>query len=93
MFANVTVSEGELLKLTCITRNIPDITTIQILDPNGMPLDREISVGVITVPNITRNYAGVYTCIVTSKLDNSTVNDTSVVIIECEYIPFVINLQ
>ena len=39
LFANVTVSEGELLELTCITRNIPDITTLQILDQNRMPLD------------------------------------------------------
>ena len=88
MFANVTVSEGELLELTCITRNIPDITTLQILDSNGMPLDPlVISVGVITIPNVTRNYAGVYTCVVTSTIDNSTVNATSVVIVECKY-PF-----
>ena len=75
------------MELTCITRNDADITTIQILDPNGMPLDLVTSFGVFRVPNITRNYAGVYTCVVTSTLDNSTVNDTSVVIVECKY-PF-----
>ena len=89
MIANVTVSEGELLELICISRNIADITTVQILDPNGMLLDLDISLGVFSVPNVTRNYTGVYTCVIASTLDNSTVNATSVVIVECKY-PFCI---
>ena len=52
-----------------------------------MPLDLVIIFGVFRVPNVTRNYAGVYTCVITSTLDNSTVNETSVVIVECKY-PF-----
>ena len=63
-FTNVTVNEGGLLKVTCITRNIPDITTFQVLDPNGMPVATVL--GVFHVPNVTRSYAGTYTCIVTS---------------------------
>ena len=66
MFANVTVTEGELLELICITRNIADITTLQILDPNGMPLD--LVIGVIKIPSVTRNYTGVYTCVVTISI-------------------------
>ena len=66
LFANVTVSEGELLELTCITRNIPAITKVQILDQHGMPLDLVTSFGIFTVPNVTREYAGVYMCVVTS---------------------------
>ena len=80
--ATVTVTEGEALKLTCITRNIQDITTSMILDPNGVPVAAVF--GVFTVPNVTRSYAGTYTCIVTSTLDNSTVNETSEVIVECK---------
>ena len=75
------------MELTCITRNIPDITIFQILDPNGMPLDLATIFGVFRVPNVTWNNAGVYTYVVTSTLDDSTVNDTSVVIVECKY-PF-----
>ena len=35
----VTVSEGELLEISHITKNICDITqsTFQVLDPSGMP--------------------------------------------------------
>ena len=68
--------------ITCITRNIPGITTLQIFDPNGMLLDTVI--GVFIVANVTRSHAGTYTCIVTSTLDNSTVNETSVVTVECK---------
>ena len=89
LFPDATVSEGDLLTITCITRNIADITTFHVLDPNGIPLSTVL--GVFSVPNVTRNYTGVYTCVVTSTLDNSTVNDTSVVIIECKY-PFIIIL-
>ena len=85
-FTNVTVNEGGNLELTCITRNISDITTFtgtsQVLDPNGMPVATVF--GVFRVPNVTRRYAGTYTCIVTSTLDNSTVNETSVVIAQCK---------
>jgi hypothetical protein len=70
------------LEITCITRNVPDITIFQVLDPNGMPVPTVL--GHFGVPNVTRYYAGVYTCVVTSTVDNSTVNDTSVVIVKCK---------
>ena len=78
----MTVNEGEMLKIICITRNIPDITTAEVLGPNGMPVSTVLAD--FSVPNVTRNYAGMYTCVVTSTLDNSTVNETLVVIVECK---------
>ena len=82
IFPDVTVNEGALLKVTCVSRNIPGITSLQILDPNGMPVP--VSLGVYTVPNVTRAYAGTYTCVVRSTRDNSTVNATSTVVIQCK---------
>ena len=79
---DVTVNEGQTLKVTCVSRNIPDITTLQILDPNGMPVP--VSFGVYTVPNVTRAFAGSYTCVITSTINNSTVSEISTVIIQCK---------
>ena len=72
------------MRITCITRDIRDITTLQILDPNGVPIKLNIVLEIFTVPNVTRAYAGTYTCVVMSTIDNSTVNDTSNVIIQCK---------
>ena len=80
--ATYTVIEGELLKITCVPRNIPGITTLQILNPNRVRVPT--SLGVYSVPNVTQSYAGTYTCVVISTLDNFTVNDTSLVIVECK---------
>ena len=79
----MTVIEGDLLTLKCIMdNNIPDITTFEILDQNGMAINAPL--GVYSVPNVTREYTGTYSCIVMSTIDNSTVNDTSEVIIQCK---------
>ena len=83
LFADVTVREGETLKLTCITRNIQDITTSQILDPRGVVLPS--AVGVVTIENAMRAASGVYTCLVRNTLNNNTINATSTVIIECKF--------
>ena len=82
LFPNVTDNEGELLSVVCITRNIFDITTSEVLDPNGMPV--MTPVGVFNVPNVTRAFAGTYTCVVRSTRDNSSVTATSTVIIQCK---------
>ena len=81
-FLDVTVNEGELLKITCLIKNIPDIATFEVLDPNGTSIATVL--GVYSVPNVTRYYAGIYTCVVNSILDNSTVNETSVVTVQCK---------
>ena len=80
--ATYTANEGELLNINCVSRNIPDITTVQILNPNGVRVPTNL--GVYSVPNVRRSYAGIYTCVVTSTRDYSTVNDTSLVIVECK---------
>ena len=82
--ASYAVNEGKFLKITCISRNVPDITTLQILNPYGVPVHADL--GVFSVANVTRSYAGTYTCVVNSTLNNSesTVNTISVVIVNCK---------
>ena len=82
LFGSATVEEGELLTITCITRNIPDISSFQVLDPNGMPVTTAL--GGFSVPSVTRAYAGTYICVVRSNRDNSTVSASSVVVILCK---------
>ena len=82
LFSDVTVNEGELLTVTCIFRNIPDITTSEVLDPNGIPV--MTTLGVFNVPSVTRAFAGTYTCVVSSTRDNSSVTASSTVIIQCK---------
>ena len=83
LFDDVTIRERETLKLTCITRNIQDVTTFQILDPHGVAVPSEV--GVFTVENAMRNASGIYTCCVRSTINNSTINATSTVIIQCKF--------
>ena len=82
LFPDVTVNEGQSLKVTCVARNIADITTFQIFDPNGVPVPTFL--GVYTVPNVTRAFDGTYTCVVRSTLDNSTVSAISTVVVQCK---------
>lgn len=82
LFSDTTVDEGELLEISCVTRNIPDIITFCVLDPNEMLVTTIL--GVFSVSNVTRSYAGTYRCVVQSTIDNSTVNETSTVIIQCK---------
>ena len=96
LFPDVTVNEGQLLAISCITRNIPDITTFQILDPNGIQIPTVL--GVYRVPNVTRAFSGSYTCCVMSTIDNSTVSAISRVVVQCkfvhkQYAQFMINNQ
>ena len=82
MFPDVTVDEGQLLTITCTNNNIPAITTFEIRDPDGVPVNA--SLGVFTVPAVTREYAGIYSCVVESTINNSTVTETSRVVIQCK---------
>ena len=78
----MTVKEGDLLMVECTTNNIPDISTFEIRDRNGALVNAPL--GVYNVPSVTREYAGTYFCIIMSTIDNSTVNETSEVIIQCK---------
>ena len=79
----MTIREDATLKLTCITRNIQDITTSQILDPLGAVIPS--AVGVVTIENATRAASGIYTCVVTNTLNNNTINAMSTVVVECKF--------
>ena len=54
--ATYTVNEEELLKISCVSRNIADITTLQILNPNGVQVPTNLEV--YSVPNVTQSHAG-----------------------------------
>ena len=82
LFDDATIREGQTLTITCVTRNIPDITTSQILDPRGEVIPSPV--GVVTIENAMRDASGVYTCLVRNINNNSTINATSTVIIQCK---------
>ena len=72
------------MNITCIANNIPDIITFEIRDPNGIPVNALF--GVFSVPNVTREYAGTYICVIMNTMDNSTVDEISRVVIQCKFI-------
>ena len=82
-FYNATINEGEELSITCVTGNIPEITSFQVLNPRGMPVTTNV-VGMYTLTNALRSASGVYTCIVTNTVTNATINATSTVVVQCE---------
>lgn len=82
VFPDTTVNEGQLLNIICTTNNIPSIITLEIRDPNGVPVNA--SLGVFTVPNVTREYAGTYSCVVMSTVIDSIVTETSRVVVQCK---------
>ena len=82
-FNSATINEGEVLSITCVSGNIRDITSLQVLDPRGMPVPTTV-VGMYTLMNALRNASGVYTCIVTNTVTNATINATSTVVVQCE---------
>ena len=55
---------------------------LEIRNPNNISVPT--SLGVYTRENVTRNFAGTYTCVVRNTLDNSTVSETSTVVIQCK---------
>ena len=82
-FNDATINEGEMLSITCVTGNIREITSFQVLDPRGMPVPISV-VGEYTLMNALRNASGVYTCIVTNTMTSATINETSTVVVQCE---------
>ena len=82
-FDSATINEGEVLSITCVTGNIREITSFQVLDPRGMPVPTT-DVGMYTLMNALRNASGLYTCIVTNTMTNATINATSTVVVQCE---------
>ena len=90
LFANVTVNEGDLLELVCVLMNSPEVSSMAyIQSPSNVPwrlpnAPHNATHIRISVPNVTWDFAGMYICIVSSSIDDSVVNDTSEVIIQCK---------
>ena len=82
-FDSATINEGEVLSITCVSGNIRDITSFQVLNPHGMPIPTTV-VGMYTLMNASRDASGVYTCIITNTVTNATINATSTVVVQCE---------
>ena len=83
-FDDVTINEGDDLRVTCFNTNPPLVSNLTVLKPNGEVVPANLG-GVFTVPNAARNYFGTYTCLITSTVNNDTsVMATAVVTIQCE---------
>ena len=82
-FDSATINEGEVLSITCVTGNIREITSFQVLNPRGMPVPTTVT-GMYTLVNALRNASGVYTCIITNTMTSATINATSTVVVQCE---------
>jgi hypothetical protein len=83
-FDDVTVNEGDLLELICVTDDTHAAFT-SIQSPTSVPRRLPNDSPIISVPNVTRDFAGTYTCIVTNHIDLSIINVTSEVVIQCKY--------
>ena len=83
-FDDVTVNEGDLLELICVTNDTRPTTSTHIQGPISVPKRFPNNSPIISVPNVTRDFAGTYTCIVTDETDDSVVNETSEVVIQCK---------
>ena len=83
-FDDVTVNEGDLLELICVTNDTQPTTSTHIQGPISVPRRIPNNSPIISVPNVTRDFAGTYTCIVTDETDYSVVNETSEVVIQCK---------
>lgn len=80
-FSGATVIvEGGTLSVSCINTVPIAVGTVQMVNPNGTV----VNTGIFTVRNITRSYAGTYSCIVSSTLNNSSLTVTAEVIVQCE---------
>ena len=77
------VSEGSDLVLDCDSTNSrpPAAVTSQWLSPSGKVLSKK---GIFRIMNITRDMAGVYTCVAYHNDITGTMNTTVTVIVQCE---------
>ena len=77
---NVTVTEGDNLNLTCINNN-PFGVSQEWLDSEGNLVSTNAT---YTVENVTRNAAGVYTCVLTG-VNNYTEGHNATVEVQCKF--------
>ena len=79
-----TVNEFTPLTINCINGVPPSIGGVQIFNPAGESVGGVT--GTYSVPNVTRAFAGIYRCVVTSVIDaNVTKSISAEVIIQCKF--------
>ena len=81
---DVTVREGEELRVRCTDTNVPGLSTARWLDSEGNVLP--INAGnEYVIMSVARSYSGAYTCQLTSNIDNSTAIGTASITVQCEF--------
>ena len=75
-------NEFTVMEISCINTVPNNIGTAQILNPHGVP------VGGLSysVSNVTRNFTGTYSCVVTSQLSNNSLVTTAEIVIDCKFL-------
>ena len=84
MVTDVTVNEGDELRVRCIDANLPGLSTAQWLDSGGNVLLINAENEYVIV-NVSRSYSGTYTCRLTSTRDNGTAISTADITVQCEF--------
>ena len=84
LFDDVTANEGDLLELICVTNDTRSTISTHIHRPISVPRRLPHDSPIISVPNVTRDFAGTYTCFVINETDSSFVSETSEVVIQCK---------
>ena len=80
-FHSVTVNEFTPLMIRCINVVPNNVGRVQIFNPDGEMVG-DLS---YNVPNATREFAGTYSCVVTSRIDpNITATTTTEVTVRCK---------
>ena len=81
--SNVTLNEGDELRMTCRNLNLQGLSITYWLNPNGQNITSTPQ-NEILIRNASRNYAGTYTCVIASTRDNSTATKLAYVTIQCK---------
>ena len=74
-----TIDEGETLSLACETTSNP-LGGFTWYGPDGLLINNEIS---FTIPNITRDASGPYTCVIEDDR-NENLNSTQTITVQCK---------
>ena len=83
IFLPVTVNKGQTLQLRCLDQNPSLIGRIEIRNPGDMM----VATLLYSVPNVTRSFAGTYSCVAISRLNASvTITVTTTVTVQCEWV-------
>ena len=84
LVTDVTVIEGEELRVRCTDTNVPGLSTARWLDSEGnvLPINTENEYVIV---GVMRSYSGAYICQLTSAIDSSTAIARADITVQCEY--------